>query len=85
MIHLSKVKACPCNFPGGFYWYGGCRRELGKPPQWVEDMLMDQQSSDKDQTTATTDQNGMSTLNGGRGMTETGHHDLEGEDKMANE
>ena len=46
---------------------------------------MDQQSSDKDQTTATTDQNGMSTLNGGRGMTETGHHDQEDEDKTASE
>ena len=39
LIHQSRVKACPHNFPGGFYWYGGRRRGLGKPPQWVEDLL----------------------------------------------
>jgi len=23
LIHHLHVKACPPNFPGGFYWYGG--------------------------------------------------------------
>ena len=44
MVHQSRVKACPQNFPGGFYWYGGRRHGLGKPPQWVEDLLADQLS-----------------------------------------
>jgi len=38
------VKAYPQNYPGGFYWYGGRRRGVGKPPQWVEDLLADQLS-----------------------------------------
>ena len=29
----------PPQLPRGFYWYGGRRRGLGKPPQWVEDLL----------------------------------------------
>ena len=45
-------------------------------------MLTDQQSSDKDQTTAT-DQT--STLDGGREMVETGDHDLEDGDKETSE
>ena len=44
LVHQSHVKACPKNFPGGFYWYGGRRRGVGKPPQWVEDLLADQLS-----------------------------------------
>ena len=84
MIHQSRVKACPCNFPGGFYWYGRRRRGLGKSPQWVEDMLTDQWSSEKDQST-TTDQNSMYTLNGEREMVETGDHDLEDEDESTSE
>ena len=35
------MKACPQNFPGRFYWYGGRRRGVGK---WVEDLLADQLS-----------------------------------------
>ena len=44
LVHQSRVKAYPQNYPGGFYWYGGRRRGVGKPPQWVEDLLADQLS-----------------------------------------
>jgi len=83
MIHQSWVKACPCDFPGGCYWYGGCRRGLGKLPQWVDDMLTDQQSSGKDQST--TDQNSTSKLTGGREMVETEDHDSKDEGENTSE
>ena len=25
LVHQTRVKACPQNFPGRFYWYGGRR------------------------------------------------------------
>ena len=38
-VHQSRVKPCPPNFPGGFYWYGGKRRGPGRPPKWVSTIL----------------------------------------------
>ena len=54
LIHQSRVKVCPHNFSGGFYWYGGRRHGSGKPPQWVEDLLRgpDEQSDQHSENTA---------------------------------
>ena len=38
-VHQTRMKACPPNFPAGFYWYGGRRRGPGRPPKWVEPLL----------------------------------------------
>ena len=38
-VHQSRVKACPPNFPAGFYWYGGRRRGPGRPPKWVASLM----------------------------------------------
>ena len=39
MIHQSRVKHCPVNFPAGFYWYGGKQKAQGRTPMWVQDLL----------------------------------------------
>ena len=39
-VHMSRVYACPTEFPGGFYWYGGHRAGPGRPPKWVNNILM---------------------------------------------
>ena len=39
MIHQSRVKHCPTNFPAGFYWYGGNQKAQGKAPKWVQNLL----------------------------------------------
>jgi len=75
MIHQSWVKSCPHNFPRGFYWCGGCRCGLGKPPQWFEDMLTDQQSFNSN-----TEQHSMSSLRGEGETLETDDSDLEDKD-----
>ena len=38
-VHQSRVKPCPCNFPAGFYWYGGNNKGPGRPPEWVDRLL----------------------------------------------
>jgi hypothetical protein len=38
-VHQSRVKACPPEIPGGFYWYGVRRPGPGRPPKWVNDLL----------------------------------------------
>ena len=40
-VHQNRVKACPSNFPAGFYWYGGKRQGTGQIPRWVENILSD--------------------------------------------
>ena len=40
-VHQTRVKACPSNFPAGFYWYGGKRQGTGQIPRWVENLLSD--------------------------------------------
>ena len=44
MVHQIRVKACPNNFPAGFYWYGdgGKQQGIGKIPRWLETLLSDQ-------------------------------------------
>lgn len=39
MVHQSRVKCCPLNFPAGFYWYGSNQKAQGKTAKWVEDLL----------------------------------------------
>ena len=39
MVHQSRVKCCPLNFPVGFYWYGSNQKSQGKVPKWVENLL----------------------------------------------
>jgi len=34
-VHQSRVKPCPCNFPAGFYWYGGNNKESGRVLKWT--------------------------------------------------
>ena len=45
-VHQSRVKACPVNFPSGFYWYGGKRRGPGRPPKWVISLLDEHMTGD---------------------------------------
>ena len=45
-VHQSRVKACPPQFPAGFFWYGGRRRGPGRPPRWVSEMLDTQVPAD---------------------------------------
>ena len=33
-VHQSRVKLCPPEFPGGFYWYGGKGPLPKRPPKW---------------------------------------------------
>ena len=40
-VHQSRVKPCPLNFPAGFYWYGGNIKGPGRPPKWVEQLLVE--------------------------------------------
>ena len=42
-VHQLRVKPCPPGFPAGYYWYGSKRRGPGRPPRWVEQVLMDSQ------------------------------------------
>lgn len=35
----SRVKSCPPEIPGGFYWYGVKRPGPARPPKWVDNML----------------------------------------------
>ena len=39
MVHQSRVKHCPTNFPAGFYWYGGKQKAQGRTPMWVQNLL----------------------------------------------
>ena len=39
MIHQSRVKQCPVNFPAGFYWYGGKQKAQDRTPTWVQNLL----------------------------------------------
>ena len=39
VIHQSRVKHCPMNFPAGFYWYGGKQKAQGRTPTWVQNLL----------------------------------------------
>ena len=38
-VHQSRVCDCSAEFPAGYYWYGGKRREPGRPPKWVERLM----------------------------------------------
>ena len=38
-VHQSRVKVCPPEFPGGFYWYGGKGPLPKRPPRWVTTVL----------------------------------------------
>ena len=38
-VHQSRVKVCPPDFQGGFYWYGGKGPLPKHPPRWVTTML----------------------------------------------
>ena len=40
------MKACPINFPSGFYWYGGKRRGPGRPPKLVISILDEHMTGD---------------------------------------
>ena len=44
MIHQSRVKQCPMNFPAGFYWYGGKQKAQGRIPTWVQNLLADSET-----------------------------------------
>ena len=59
LIHQSRVKACPHYPPGGLLVWGR-RHDLGKPPQWVEDLLRDPDRSSEQyaQDAALTDSDG---------------------------
>jgi len=48
-VHQTRVKFCPCNFPAGFYWYGGKRQGVGKVACWVENLLSDDQDKEENQ------------------------------------
>ena len=43
-IHQSRVKPCPPNLPAGFYWYGENNKGRGRPPKWVEQLLIGKQT-----------------------------------------
>jgi len=49
MVHQSRVKCCPTNFPARFYWYSNNQRGQGKMPTWVEDLLASCQDGEVDQ------------------------------------
>ena len=40
-VHLSRVCPVPCDFPAGYYWYGGSRRGPGRPPEWIDSISED--------------------------------------------
>ena len=77
-VHQTRVKPCPQGFTAGFYWYGTKRKGPGRPPRWVERLLLDSGSDAEgcvpDETsTSTSDGGGSSSVPGGSGCGDVSH------------
>ena len=40
-VHQSRVAPCPSGFPAGYFWYGSRRHSPGRPPKWVQKLMLD--------------------------------------------
>ena len=38
-MHQTRIAPCPEQFPAGYFWYGGKRAGLDRPPKWVKKLL----------------------------------------------
>ena len=39
-VHQERICFCPPELPVGYFWYGTCRHSVGRPPRWVQNLLL---------------------------------------------
>ena len=45
-VHQTRVTVCPKEFPAGYYWYGNNSKSTDCVPEWVNQLLNNEQDSD---------------------------------------
>ena len=54
-VHQSRTTPCPPGFHNGLYWYGKRQASLSHYPQWIDNIDVDDKSSDEVDVASTGD------------------------------